>query len=370
MTRTRRVLRAKWLAAAFLIVAILLLGGTTTTGQQPPDTPPLGDIPLDPAEYQAYLRIPPSHLTAAELPAAYDARDEGIVTSAKNQGGCGSCWAFASAGAIESHMLKTFGAGPEDVSEQQQNSCNTSQMGCSGGSSNALRYWELKGPLYEACFPYTAADSTPCGESECEQMRFRVIDWHTVPQSTSGFKTSLDTYGPSYWRYDVYSDFNAYWNGGSPGDVYVNGPDTSKLGGHAVLLIGWDDAKGAFLAKNSWGETAGPNGDGTFWISYAGHTNSLGFGMANFSLARYQAICTWTGAASTDWGTAGNWSCEEGTLPDGLTVSSRVPGGSDDIVIPTSPTGGRWPTLSSGEFAAHDVHDRGRSTAQHDRGDT
>ena len=50
-----------------------------------------------------------------------------------------------------------------------------------------------------------------------------------------------------------------------------------------MLLIGWDDAKGAFLCKNSWGP-GGPNGDGTFWIAYAGHAYDLGFGMANFSL--------------------------------------------------------------------------------------
>lgn len=354
MTDRKHVPRAKWLAVVFLIVALTLLGGMQTLGQQPPDEYPLGDIPLDPATYQQYLKTP-SLATADELPAAYDARDEGIVTSAKNQGGCGSCWAFASAGALESHLLKTFGAGPQDVSEQQQVSCNTAQAGCGGGSSDAPRYWQSKGALYEACFPYSASDDTPCGEAQCEQMRFRVVNWHTVLQSTAGFKTSLKTYGPSYWRYDVYSDFGTYWNTGSPGDVYVNTAGGTYQGGHAVLLVGWDDAKGAFLCKNSWGATAGPNGDGTFWIAYSGHANNLRFGMSNFSVARYQAICTWTGSTSSDWGAGSNWTCEEGVLPDGLTVSNRVPGASDDVVIPSSPGGGRWPTLSSGDFSAHDV---------------
>jgi hypothetical protein len=56
------------------------------------------------------------------------------------------------------------------------------------------------------------------------------------------------------------------------------------LGGHAVLLISWDDDKEAYLCKNSSGETGGPNGDGTFWIAYAGHTRDLEFGMVNFVL--------------------------------------------------------------------------------------
>ena len=50
-----------------------------------------------------------------------------------------------------------------------------------------------------------------------------------------------------------------------------------------VLLIGWDDTKQAFLFKNSYGEHTGPNGDGTFWMSYE-NMEGLRFGMANFRI--------------------------------------------------------------------------------------
>lgn len=50
------------------------------------------------------------------------------------------------------------------------------------------------------------------------------------------------------------------------------------------------------------------------------------------------AAKTWTGATSTDWNTAGNWS------------ASGVPGSGDDVTIPTTPSGGRMPTISSGTF--------------------
>jgi hypothetical protein len=120
--------------------------------------------------------------------------------------------------------------------------------------------------------------------SGCTQLEYRVTNWHTVMQTTEGFKESLYAFGPSYWRFDVYSDFYTFWGSSPPGAVYTNGFATSRLGGHAVLIIGWDDDKGAFLAKNSWGATAGPNGDGTFWIAYDGHFNNLGFAMSNFEL--------------------------------------------------------------------------------------
>jgi len=270
---------AKWLIGILMALFLAFGLGQMATAEE------LGDIPLDPETYQRYLKTYPDELREA-LPAAYDARNEGIVTSPKNQGACGSCWAFASVGAMESHLLKKWGYGPTDLSEQQLLSCNPYGYTCAGGSSTAIRYWETTGPIPETCFPYTAMDTTPCSYS-CDEMVTRVTGWHTVSQTTADFKTSCYNEGPSYWRFDVYRDFSysgtGFWNEAGPGDVYVNSGGI-KRGGHAVLIIGWDDSKGAFLCKNSWGATAGPNGDGTFWIAYSGHYYNLGFGMANFDL--------------------------------------------------------------------------------------
>jgi hypothetical protein len=323
-TRQRRT-QAKWIAGIVLIFSLTLLGTQSIYPKDFSREYPLGDIPLDPITYQKHLKFWPQDMAGESLPLAYDARDEGIVTSAKNQGSCGSCWAFASAGAMESHMLKAYNDGPTDLSEQQQVSCNTAMWGCSGGSSTAIRYWQAKGPLYEGCFPYTASDSTPCAEALCDQLGYRVVDWHTVPETITDFKTSLYVYGPSYWRYDVYNDFYTYWNQGNPGDVYVNSANSSFEGGHAVLLIGWDESKGAFLCKNSWGTTGGPNDDGTFWIAYSGHGHDLGFGMANFSLTAVgcssNADCD-DGLFCNGAETCANSICQTGTPPscsdDGL----------------------------------------------------
>jgi len=280
----------RWLAVIVMTLALMLSASQSVLPQEgPPKKYPLGDIPLDRATYFKYMKDMWSvdRLDRIEaLPEFYDARLEGIVTPAKDQGNCGSCWAFASVGAVESHMLKAYGVGPEDLSEQQQVSCNRSMLGCRGGSSDAILYWQDTGPLDDACFPYTALDSTPCIEDQCLQLDFRVYGYHTLPVNTLNFQESLYNDGPSYWRYVVYSDFFDYWNTGEPGEVYVQRSGVLE-GGHAVLLIGWDNDKGAFLCKNSWGESNGPNHDGTFWIAYSGHAHNLGFGMANFSVEPY-----------------------------------------------------------------------------------
>jgi hypothetical protein len=314
---TRLKTAAKLLAGFLVILSLTLGGGQSTFTLDHSRDHALGDIPLDPATYQRYLRAWPEGMAEA-LPEYYNAMEEGIVTPAKNQGGCGSCWAFAAVGAMESHILKLPAGSAEDLSEQQQVSCNTAMAGCSGGNSSSIRYWEAKGPLYETCFPYTANDSTPCAEAGCTQLPYRVIDWATESPTTDAFKNSLYVYGPSYWRYNVYTDFDTYWSTGSPEDVYVSEAGAGYRGGHAVLLIGWDDSRGAFLCKNSWGG-GGPNGDGTFWIAYEGHYNNLGFGMANFSLTSL----TCSSDADCDDGvycngaeTCVDAACQDGTPPD------------------------------------------------------
>jgi len=120
----------------------------------------------------------------------------------------------------------------------------------------------------------------------CTELPYRVTNYHTVSTGIpTQVKTSLFDDGPSYFRYDVYNDFMTFWGNGNPGDVYVNSAGTNELGGHAVLIIGWNNIKGAYLLKNSWGPTGGPNGDGTFWMAYSGHAHNLNFGMANFDLS-------------------------------------------------------------------------------------
>ncbi len=179
MTRVTRQRRSGWMAQILLGAWVLGLG-TGAYGAQFPY--PLGDIPLSPEAYQTNLQVIPRERMAeiqAALPSAYNAADQGFVTPANNQGNCGSCWAFAAAGAVESKLLMRGLAPQSDVSEQQQVSCNTEMWGCNGGSMESLLFWAPppdpdKGPLPESIFPYTASDSTACYNPSARQMPYRV----------------------------------------------------------------------------------------------------------------------------------------------------------------------------------------------------
>ena len=298
MNTIKSVFQSKWSIGILMVLCLTLASGQRIAVAEYG----FGDIPLDPETYQQFLKIMPDKAADA-IPTSYDARDDGIVTSPKDQGSCGSCWAFASVGAFESHLLKAFSFGPTDLSEQQQVSCNLSMAGCCGGSMSAIQFWEDEGPVYESCYPYGESGTScptyrtvPCEDSYvCEQLPQRVINYYTVSNNPTQMNTSLYDDGPSYWRFNVYTDFSSggtgFWNEAGPGDVYVNSASSSLRGGHAVLIIGWDDTKGAYLCKNSWGATGGPNGDGTFWIAYSGHAHDLGFQMANFNLTRECDYC-------------------------------------------------------------------------------
>lgn len=225
----------------------------------------------------------------AILPDKFNWKDLGMVTPAKNQGSCGSCWAFASVGAMESHVLINK-IGTYNLSEQEQVSCNTNMHGCTSGGMTALHFWEKAGPMTESCTGYCACDEKCSSCSNCSALPYYLEGYYTVDTSQrDNIKASIQTDGPGYFRFNVYADFNTFWDKGKSGDVYVQ-TTGSYSGGHAVLIIGWDDAKNAWFCKNSWGEKAGPNGDGTFWMAYDGHAHDLAFGMANFTNIKFREI--------------------------------------------------------------------------------
>lgn len=202
---------------------------------------------------------------------SYDLRDEGLLTSIKNQGNCGSCWTFATMASIESWWLAE-GLGIHDLSEDNLNNCHTFDWApCEGGNLfiSAAMLSSQKGPMNEIDDPYSGGDDNSCPTGLSPEAYVTDI-WWVDPDITS-IKQALVDYGAlyvsMYWLGDAYnaSDYTYYYTG--EGD----GSDGGE--GHAVTLVGWDDNKvtdasqeGAWIIKNSWGDTWGESG--YFYISY------------------------------------------------------------------------------------------------------
>lgn len=106
----------------------------------------------------------PADIDLSSIPASFDWRDQNKVTPVKNQGQCGSCWAFSTVGALESLYLieNDFTTANEVIfSEQQIVDCDTTSYGCNGGFPiEAFRYVAKNGIEPESDYPYSAQDGS------------------------------------------------------------------------------------------------------------------------------------------------------------------------------------------------------------------
>ncbi|MBN2357193.1 T9SS type A sorting domain-containing protein [candidate division KSB1 bacterium] len=198
----------------------------------------------------------------AELPAALDWRNNNgnYITPVKRQGLCGSCWAFAALAHVES-WWKIYHANVDsmiDLSEQFLIACENTGS-CNGGYTGyALSFVQSNGIPGEACMPYTADDEIPCSEA-CETWReeaVRIPGFGMVTMDDADverIKNALYVQ-PVVASFIVYEDFLSY-----SGGVYehVTG---NKVDGHAILIIGWNDAEQSWLCKNSWSAAWGDKG--------------------------------------------------------------------------------------------------------------
>ena len=214
----------------------------------------------------------------AGLSASLDWRDSNgnFVTAPKNQKKCGSCWAFSMTGGLESYtLLKQNTPGADlDLSEQVMLSCSGAGT-CNGGRLSA-GFLQRTGLPPESVYPYTAADgSCESAAAGWQTGANKIGAWGSVPQDLSAIKTALAKYGPLPIAFMVYEDFMHYKTGVYS---YTTG---KRLGGHAVLLVGYNDEEQYFSVKNSW--DTGWGEDGFFRIAYSEMDNDVSFGLSTIA---------------------------------------------------------------------------------------
>jgi C1A family cysteine protease len=213
----------------------------------------------------------PKNENEKSFPPQYDLRSLGYVSSVKDQGSCGCCWAFATMAAVESNWLKN-GYGSFDLSEDNLINCQRYDYGqCDGGNfyMSSSMFGRHAGPVLESLDPYgdtTGAKFCPGGMFGPLRPTAYIPDVRFLPGDINTIKQALQDHGAvaatMYWNNASYNamNFTYLYNGvaGAP---------------HCVTVVGWDDNMitasanpGAWIIKDSYG--TGWANQGYFYISY------------------------------------------------------------------------------------------------------
>ena len=241
-------------------------GWTFTVGENEATQYPLEQICglVEPADWKTdatFKRVAPSASVA--LPSTFDWRTYQGTTPIRNQGGCGSCWAFATVGPLECAIKIREGVSV-NLSEQWLLSCNREGWTCSGGWY-AHHYHGLiadgcagTGAVLEADLPYVAYQA-PCA---CPYPHhYSINSWAYIGDggsvaSISEMKQAILEYGPISVSIYASNYFQGYRSG-------VFNSCTDGTINHAVVLVGWDDNQGdqgVWFLRNSWGTSWGESG--------------------------------------------------------------------------------------------------------------
>jgi len=204
--------------------------------------------------------------TDVSVPDAIDWTDNNgnYVSPVKNQGQCGSCWAFSTTGSIESRTAianKQTGSDIVTLSEQQLVDCSGSygNMGCNGGlMDDAFKYVEATGGLCsEAEYPYTAKDGT-CKAASCGTLYDPISSYSDVKADSVADLEAAVAEGPVSIAIEADQTAFQFYSGG-----VLTGTCGTRLD-HGVLVVGYgtDSASGDkfWKVKNSWGESWGMDG--------------------------------------------------------------------------------------------------------------
>lgn len=228
-------------------------------------------------------------LTKNSIPSSLDNRH--LFPEIKNQAGCGSCTIFAATALLEAAIQRDYGVpvgpldrGVADLKEQFSIDCGFPLNGCSAGWTLPLALSSLiefggtswselsdgrlpKFATTEHYKPQRAQCSSYINylQSNRQVYKFRPFEYVKYsPPSLDALKSAINNYGAvataMYWAKPI-SENNVL-------RFTRVGCTSSNCGGHAIVIVGYDDARRAFLIRNSWGLDAPYSEEGYQWISY------------------------------------------------------------------------------------------------------
>ncbi|XP_078523034.1 cathepsin S-like [Lissotriton helveticus] len=192
---------------------------------------------------------------AIDLPKEVDWRKENCVTEPKDQGSyCGSCWAFATVGVLESRYCikhkELF-----TLSEQQLVDCDSQNEACCGGfPSKALEYISENGIMKSEDYKYVER-AEKCAYKQKETIKLNMSKFYVLPEE-SNIAAAVAFEGPVTVGFAVTEDFQLF-----SGEGIYDG-DCAEEANHAIIIIGYgtDDGEDYWIIKNSWGTEWGENG--------------------------------------------------------------------------------------------------------------
>ncbi|EER02719.1 cathepsin L, putative [Perkinsus marinus ATCC 50983] len=214
----------------------------------------LGTLKMRPAEHASLSLFVSADTT--QLPTSVDWRNKSVLSPVKDQGSCGSCWAFSAAGALEAQYAIATGK-LRPLSEQQLVDCSHKYgtNGCFGGfMADAYKYIKSAGLDQESTYPYKGVNE-PCRPREKKAdgipVRF-VLDTKTeqsLMKALADAPVSVAMYASDFL-------FHLYLSG-----VYSSTTCNGEID-HAVVAVGYgaDEGSDYFILKNSWGSSWGMGG--------------------------------------------------------------------------------------------------------------
>jgi len=215
-----------------------------------------------PADAPSTAQFLSTAATVMHLPSEHSWMNLTSVQEVQDQGGCGSCWAFASTETVESAVAIATGQKPPVLSPQELVSCapNPEECGGTGGCQGsteplAFQYVQQVGMTTEAVYPYQGRTGT-CDKSKVGQAVVNIKGFKRLPTNEYGaLMQAVAGVGP------IAISLDASWGGYETG-VYTGSCGTTI--DHAVQLVGYGtDAASShdyWLVRNSCGATWGEKG--------------------------------------------------------------------------------------------------------------